>query len=542
VTDAALNRASYPSIDALFRVAVQDRGSAPAVAGTGTGTGTGTGGSAGESGVRTFADLDAEVDALAHGLRDLGTGPGDRVAVWLANGVEWVISALATSRLGAVLVSLNPRYRAAELQFALGHSGARVVIANPVHRTVNRWAILVAALDALDPASPPLLVATGDDIPSGAVSFEALIKASGTLTRSLDPGSLDQGEPPAGHVEVLMYTSGSTSVPKAVIRTAANLIPHAVALTKWWGLGPQDRVSQLFPLCGTTGLMIWLATLAARATAVLHADGETGAQLAGRLRDERVTFLGISDFSLRPLLDDLARGGPQPAVSAGFIAVFGNADAREVFAGAEAAMPARFVNPYGLTEANAFCLMAALDDPLERRCLVGGRPVGDLQVRLGAGDELLLRGPSVFPGYLDAAPGTQTGVDADGWLHTGDLARVEDGAAYFLGRIKDVLKVRGFVFSPREVEAILLAVPGVADAQVIGVAGPEGDVVVAYAVRDGSGRVEPDDLLRACRGRISPYKVPSRVEFLESIPTIDGPTGPKVDRTLLKAMATNNQR
>jgi fatty-acyl-CoA synthase len=524
---AARDGAPAPGIDALFRAAIQDRGDAPAVAGAG--------------GVLTFADLDAQVDALAHGLRDLGIGPGDRVAVWLANGAEWIISALAVSRLRAVLVSLNPRYRAAELQFALGHSGARVVIANPVHRTVNRWAILSAALDALDSATPPLLIATGDDIPSGALGFETLIKETGTFA-----GSLEQGQPPAagdtGHAEVLMYTSGSTSVPKAVIRTAANLIPHAVALTRWWRLGPEDRVSQLFPLCGTTGLMIWLTTLAAQATAVLHADGESGAELAGRLREEHVTFLGISDFSLRPLLDDLARGGPQPAVSAGFIAVFGNADAQQTFADAEAAMPARFVNPYGLTEANAFCLMGALDDPLERRSLVGGRPVGDLQVRLGAGDELLLRGPSVFPGYLDAAPGTETGVDADGWLHTGDLARTEDGAAYFLGRIKDVLKVRGFVFSPREVEAILLAVPGVADVQVVGVAGPEGDVVVAYAVRDGSGAVEPDDLMRACRGRISPYKVPARVEFLESIPTIDGPTGPKVDRTLLKSMAANNQR
>jgi acyl-CoA synthetase (AMP-forming)/AMP-acid ligase II len=512
------------SIDALFRAAVRERADAIAVAGA--------------YGERTFAELDAAVGALASGLRDSGIGPGDRVAVWLPNGVEWMISALATARLDAVLVSLNPRYRAAELQFALGHSRARVVIASPVYRTVDCWAILAAALGALDPPAPPLLIATGADVPAGATSFEALIGRAGT--GSLTPPRAGGGAP--ADIAVLMYTSGSTSAPKAVIRTAANLIPHAVALTTWWRLGSHDRISQLFPLCGTTGLMLWLATLAARGTAVLHADGETGGQLAGRLRDERVTFLGISDFSLHPLLDDLARSGPPPAVRAGFIAVFGTGNAGEIFAAAEAALPARFVNPYGLTEANAFCLMGALDDPLERRCQVGGRAVGSLEFRLGAGDELLLRGPSVFPGYLDAAPQTDSGVDADGWLHTGDLARVQDGAAYFLGRIKDVLKVRGFVFSPREVEAVLFTVPGVADAQVVGVPGPEGDVVVAYAVRDGSGRVEPDDLITACRRRISPYKVPARVEFLESMPRIDGPTGPKVDRTLLKTMATKNQR
>ncbi|MBX6377434.1 MAG: AMP-binding protein [Clostridia bacterium] len=498
----------------------------------------------------TYAQLAEWVDRVAAGLQRLGVGRGDRVAVWLVNRPEWVVLEFAAARIGAVVVALNTRFRTQELGYILGHSEAKVLVLGEPFRQVDFAAILgqlcpdlVHAAHRLPVASFPALrhvVYVGGDPRPGWIPFAELERASTGVPEAAGPGADDPVN--------LLYTSGTTSSPKGAIRTHGNLVRHAVHLPERWGLGPADVVFWGFPLCGTTGLMLMLATVAAGACG-LPAPDLSPEVVWPLLSREGCTFLPAADLTFKSWLAWEGRAQwPLQTVRAGFMALFGSGEARRLLEELEAAFGGRFVQPYGLTEANAFVLCSGPDEPLEVRAQIGGRPVPPVEARVvdvetgapvpdGTPGEILLRGPTILPGYYKNPEASRDALDADGWLHTGDLGVAEGGRVFFLSRLKDVLKVHGFNFSPREVEEVLQRHPAVDLVQVVGAQGPEGEMAVAFVRLKPAAACAEDDLIAFCRGRVAPYKVPRRIFFVDDFPMTEGPQGNKIQRHRLREMA-----
>jgi fatty-acyl-CoA synthase len=207
-----------------------------------------------------------------------------------------------------------------------------------------------------------------------------------------------------------------------------------------------------------------------------------------------------------------------------------------------------FLHPYGLSEANAFVLLNHFEDPIDLRCQPGGTSLAGLEVRLAIGEagpvgdespgEILVRGASVMPGYMNDSEASRGAIDPDGWLHTGDLGCQVGDRIYFAGRLKDLLKVKGFNVSPREVEEVLDAHPAVAVAQVVGADGNDGEVPVAFvsAVKGTAAPTEAD-LLAWCRNRLASFKTPRRVVVVDAFPVTEGPQGNKIQRRRLRELA-----
>lgn len=495
---------------------------------------------------RSYGELASRAASLAAGLARLGVHRGDRVALWLANHISWPEIVFAVARLGAVLVPLNPRYQAGEAGYILKHSGAKILIieASRKYRYYERLteAYRGLATGLLPCAELPELTAV---ISIGNTSSSSSGVLSYTDVAIADPPPEAASRPE--DAAALLYTSGTTAAPKAVVRTHGNLVPHAQDLSLRLALEPDDVVCWAFPLCGTTGLMLALATVAGNSKGIVATvlDPPVFGPLLAR---EECSVLPGADTTLLRLTEWRAQTRLQlPHLRAGVVAIFGGGDPTRVVGSLDAALGVPFVQPYGLSEANAFVLMSDFDDPLSLRCQPGGTPLAGLEVQLAPrqgepGDdgrgEILVRGISVMPGYLEDIQATAAALDPDGWLHTGDVGRYVGDRIYFEGRWKDILKVHGFNVSPREVEEVLETHPAIAVAQVVGTEDIDGEVPVAFVILAGDGE-QPgeEELLAWCDGRLAKFKLPRRVAVIDAFPVTPGPQGDKVQRRRLREMA-----
>ncbi len=485
---------------------------------------------------RSYGELASRVEDWAGELARLGVRRGDRVALWLSNRPEWIEVAFAVARLAAVLVPLNPRYQPGEVGYILRHSGAKVLFveASAKYRYYQR---LVEAFPGLGGATLP-----GPEFPE----LNSVISLSGNSEpprSELVPDERSYAEDTA----MLLYTSGTTADPKAVVRTNRNLVPHARDLASRLGLGPEDAVSWAFPLCGTTGLMTALATVAASAKGIV-ATALNPEALGPLLIGENCSVLLGADAVLGGLAEwSVESGLGFPRLRAGVVAIFGGGDPAGVVRRLDHAFGVPFVQPYGLSEANAFVLMGHFDDPVELRCRPGGTPLSDLEVALMAGEaksadegirgEILVRGASVMPGYADDSEASGVALDRDGWLHTGDLGCKVRDRIYFEGRLKDMLKVHGFNVSPREVEEVIEKHPAVAVAQVVGAYDSDGEVPIAFVTANPGATPSEADLVTLCRQHLAAFKVPRRIVVVDAFPVIEGPQGNKIQRSRLREMA-----
>lgn len=471
----------------------------------------------------TYARLADRAATVAGGLAELGFRRGDVLGIWLPNMPEWLELLFACARLGVCVAAINTRYRSAELRHILRTSRARGVVLAPGFLDVD-WAAMV---DEVRPDLPDLeFVLAPWDVPTG--------------TRHDDQGRRED-------LAVLFATSGTTSAPKLAAHKQGPVTRHAREVARAFDVRDGESALLALPLCGVFGFNSALGALAAGAACVLQEvfDADEAARLLVR---HGVQHFNGSDAMLAAVLasSELDRDALLWR-RAGF-ADFTGVGPRLV-AEAEARAGVRITGVFGMSE--VFALMATWDpeDPPEVRALAGGRPVcADIEIRAcdpETGEvrapeekgELQVRGYNVIQRYLHNETATAEAFTEDGWFRTGDLGYVRAAGGFvFQARLRDSLRLRGFLVDPAEIEEQLAAEPGVRAVQVVGVerAG-EGEVPVAFVIADEG--FEAREALKHLAGRIAAYKVPRRVIEVGAFPTAAGANGTKIQKARLRDMA-----
>lgn len=485
--------------------------------------------------VLTWAELDREASALAAGLREGGVGAGDRVALLLQNVPQFAIAALATWRLGGVVVPLNPMLRALEVRYHLEDSGAAALVAlDSLYReageegargTAVRCLVTTADLDYAGPDEAPPVVPAATPPPPATLRFLSLAahRPESTRNRGCEADGL----------AVLGYTSGTTGRPKGAMITHRNLVHQADVYRVWDRITDQDRIFAAAPLFHITGFVGHLGLALVSGAPLVLAHRFHAPEALRQIERHRCTFTVCAITAYLALLQALehdphdlsslrvAQSGGAP-VSPATVERFKERTGVEIR------------NIYGLTETTSPSHAAPLDRPTpidpESGALSVGVPVPGHEQRVidletgreapvGALGELWTRGPGVVGGYWQRPEATAE-TFTDGFLHTGDVGRVDsEGWFYLVDRAKDMINVSGYKVWPREVEDYLYEHPAVREAAVVGAPDAyRGETVVAFVALNEGATAGVDELLAFCRQRMAAYKRPRRIELVPEVP------------------------
>ncbi len=500
----------------------------------------------------TFAELESEARALAAGLARLGVSKGTRVGVLMPNRPDWLRCAFAVWRLGAILVPLNTLFRAPELAYALGHADVAVLLAASRFLSHDYQAILLDLCPELRLPGPLLyaralpclrrVVIDGDEPPPGATAWHDLVTRD---RRDLDawldaiPGSVVPADDAA-----IFFTSGSTAAPKGVVHTHASMLQAADNVGDRLGITPDDRTWGYLPFFFNGGLVgVALATLS-RGGAVLLQEVFDAEQTLRLMERHRCTTI----FAWPHQAEALIR---HPTFDRSKLRLHKGVGANAKWATHLFPPDHHAVGTWGMTETGPLASSSRFDDPLAMRTGAHGRPMPGLEMRIVEPDtgapvppntegELVVRGSSLMRTYYKVAPGDC--FDREGFFHTGDCASIDDaGLLHFVGRIKDVIKTAGVNVAAAEIEAALMAHPGVKVAHVVPVPhATRGENVAAFVVpRDAT--VAAADLVAHCRAQLASYKVPRHLFLIteRELPVLGSG---KVNRQELRALALSRVR
>jgi fatty-acyl-CoA synthase len=464
----------------------------------------------------TYAELDADVNRLARGLLARGIEPGDRVGIWAPNCAEWVITQYATAKIGAILVNVNPAYRTHELRYVVEQSGLRLLVSAESFKTSDYRAMVteIGFTEVVYLGSPEWagLFLEGDAPDISALAFD-------------DPINIQ-------------YTSGTTGFPKGATLSHHNILNNGYFVGELINYTEQDRVCLPVPLYHCFGMVMGnLAATSHGACIVLPAPGFDPAATLAAVAAERCTSLygvptmfiaelglpNFAEYDLSTLRTGIMAGSPCPV---------------EVMKRVVAEMNMNEVAIcYGMTETSPVSTMTRPDDTLARRTETVGRVMPHLEskvvdpdsgrpVPLGEPGELCTRGYSVMLGYWNQPEATAEAIDSARWMHTGDLATMDDeGYVNIVGRIKDLVIRGGENVYPREVEEFLYTHPDIADVQVIGVPDAKyGEELMAWIVmRPEATPLTADNVRAFCAGKLTHYKVPRYVHVVDGFPmTVTG--------------------
>jgi len=485
----------------------------------------------------TYRELWEQVGLAARGLIARGVKPGARVGVWSPNRFEWVVLQYATARAGAILVTVNPAYKAIELDYALNKSGVSLLCLARGFRTTDYLAIL-AEVRPRCPQLRDLLVLDSD--------WESFLAAGRAVSETVLDAveSRLQFDSPIN----IQYTSGTTGSPKGATLSHHNILNNAYFAGVRLRYSERDRVCVPVPFYHCFGMVLGnLACTASGACIVVPGESFDPLSVLETVQAERCTSLyGVptmfiaelghprfGEFDLASLRTGIMAGAPCPVEVMRQVRTKMHMD--EVTIG------------YGMTETSPLSTQTATDDPLEKRVETIGRPTDHTEIKIvdpatgaavprGTPGELCTRGYLVMLGYWNDEQGTAKAVDTTGWMRTGDLAAMDgDGYLRIFGRIKDTIIRGGENISPREVEEFLHSVLGVAEAQVIGVPCEKyGEEVMAWIRLAAGFSLTGEDLRAACAGRIATFKIPGHWKFVDSFPmTVTG----KVQKFRLREIA-----
>jgi len=476
-------------------------------------------------GVRwSYGELLARVDDLARGLLTAGLRPGNRIGIWSPNCVEWVLVQFAAARAGLVLVNINPAYRAGEMARAVEMVGCAALVIARSFKSSDYVAMLAEVRHEL-PELRFVFSIGEDEHPGCRPLSEVMAGGDAPLPQDVQPGDATN----------IQFTSGTTGLPKGATLSHRNIVNNGYMVGHRIGLSPVDIVCIPVPLYHCFGMVMGnLACVAHGATMCFPAEGFDPASTLAAVAAERCTALyGVPTMFVAMLehpefgrydLTSLRTG-----IMAGSLcpisvmqAVLGRMNMRDV------------TIAYGMTETSPVSFQSAMDDPIELRVSTVGQVQPHLEAKiidangavvpLGEPGELCTRGYSVMLGYWGDPEKTAQVVDAEGWMHTGDLATLdEQGYARIVGRIKDMIIRGGENIYPREIEEHLLTHVDIVDAQIFGVPDERfGEEVCAWVI-SRSGALLPEDVVAHCRGRIAHYKVPRHVRVVDGFPlTVTG--------------------
>lgn len=494
---------------------------------------------------RTYAEFDAEVDRTAQALLGLGVAKGDRVAVWATNWPPWVLLQFATARIGAIMVTVNPAYRSSELAYVLKQSEASVLFLVDRFRTSDYFAILRDALGAEVeslsrgslPGFPHLrrVVSVKAEAAAGVASWpDFLATSEGVSPSAVEDceATLDANDPIN-----IQYTSGTTGFPKGATLTHRNILFNAWCIADCQRLTAADRVCVPVPFYHCFGCVLGtLCCATAGATVVIPAEHFDAAATLNAVEGERATAVyGVPTMFIAQLEHPTFAGRNLTSLRTGIMA--GSPCPVELMKRVVGEMHCREITiAYGLTEASPVITQTRTDDPIELRVNTVGRLLPGVEVKLidpstgeTLGDdrhgELCCRGHGVMLGYYNMPEATADAIDADGWLHSGDLAlRLSNGYYKITGRLKDMICRGGENIYPREIEEFLYTHPDVQDVAVVGLPDRKYvEEVCAWIRLKPDATLTEEGLRQFCKGRLAHYKIPRYVRFVTAFPqTVTG--------------------
>lgn len=476
----------------------------------------------------TYAELAADVDALALGLLELGIAKGDRVGIWAPNCAEWTLTQYATAKLGAILVTVNPAYRAHELEYVLNQAGIRLLVAAERFKTSD----YAGMIEEVRPRCPEL----EHVLLLGSPAWDA-VNAAG---RQADPSRLaERGRELAPDDPInIQYTSGTTGFPKGATLSHHNILNNGYFVGELLDYTEQDRICIPVPFYHCFGMVMGnLAATSHGACMVIPAPSfEPGATLAAVAAERCTSLYGVPTMFIAELADPDFDRYDLGSLRTGIMA--GSPCPSEVMKEVIGRMGMTQVSIcYGMTETSPVSTQTRVDDPVERRVATVGRVGPHLEVKVidpatgrtvprGEPGELCTRGYSVMLGYWGEPERTAEAVDAARWMHTGDLAVMdEDGYLAITGRIKDMVIRGGENLYPREIEEFLHTHPDILDVQVVGVPDTKyGEELMAWIrMREGTEPLTAETVRAYCSGRLAHFKIPRYVHVVEEFPmTVTG--------------------
>ncbi|MEZ5571094.1 MAG: AMP-binding protein [Halioglobus sp.] len=493
----------------------------------------------------SYRELQAEVNRLAIGLLALGIAPGDRVGIWGANSYEWTLVQYATAKIGAIMVCINPAYRLYELEYALNKVSCRAIVCAERFKSSDYLGMLQELAPELATAAPgelraarlphlEMVIRMGDTPSPGMLNFAAVC-ALGSAKEVAQLETLKTRLRPDDPINI-QFTSGTTGSPKGATLTHCNILNNGSLVGEGMRFSHVDRLCIPVPLYHCFGMVMGnLACLAHGATAVYPAASYDPLSTLQAVQEERCTalhgvptmFIGeldhpqFAEFDLRSLRTGIMAGAPCPEEV--MQRVINEMHMDDILIG------------YGQTEVSPINHLTRAGDSLEKRTQTVGRAVPWVEIRIvdenrcvvpiGEKGEICTRGYSVMRGYWEDEERTRETIDSAGWLHSGDLGVMDsEGYVRVVGRIKDMVIRGGENIYPREIEEFLYTHPAIAEVQVFGVPDAKmGEEVCAWIqLRSGASLTE-EEVKDYCRDRISHFKIPRFVRFVEAYPmTVTG--------------------
>lgn len=506
----------------------------------------------------SYAEFNALCDRVARGLLGMGIKKGEHVAIWATNVPEWVVLQFASAKMGAVLVTVNTSYKATELEYVLKQSDSCALFLVDKFKDTDYVETLRSVVPELNQAKAGSLTSAtlpylrhavylGDDTPAGLLNF-AEIEAFGAQISDTDFAAIKQSLD-IHDVINMQYTSGTTGFPKGVMLTHYNIVNNGFNIGECMLLTEKDRLCIPVPFFHCFGCVLGVMAAVTHGTTMVPVELFIPEKVLQAVETERCTALhGVptmfiaeldhptfDHFDLSSLRTGIMAGSPCPI---------------EVMKRVIRDMHCSEITiAYGQTEASPVITQTRTDDPIELRVSTVGRALPNVEVKIidietgatvppGKQGELCTRGYHVMKGYYQMEEATAKAIDADNWLHTGDLAIMdENGYCKITGRIKNMIIRGGENVYPREIEEFLYTNPAIADVQIYGVPDRKfGEQVMAAIKLKEGATLSEEDVISFCRGQIANYKIPRYIKFVDEYPmTASG----KIQKFKLRELAIN---
>ncbi len=514
---------------------------------------------------KTWLDLSKDIDRLAAGFMALGLKNGDRLGIWSPNRYEWLLTQFATARTGLILVTINPAYKVAELRHVLKTSGCKALMLAQQFKSsdyVGMYQQIQAGTTetgTLESSLPDLQHAIliqnqlQNEIPSGMISFEELMNLSGPAHESrLDFISAQLNPDEAINIQ---FTSGTTGLPKGATLTHRNILNNGKFVTDVMNFTENDRLCIPVPLYHCFGMVMGSLGCATKgSTMVFPSEGFDASDTIKAITKEKCTALygvptmfnailsldNFHSFDLSSLRTGIMAGAPCPIETMKRVV--------------DDMHMSQVTIAYGMTETSPVSFQSNIDDPIDLRVSKVGRVHPHVECRIidddgntvpiGVQGELCTRGYSVMKGYWNDPDQTSLSIDSDGWMHSGDLAVLdEQGFCNIVGRVKDMIIRGGENIYPKEIEDYLHRHPKIQDVQVFGIPDHHlGEEVCAWVVLSDPRGFSEKDVIDFCKGQIAHYKIPRYVRIRDSLPmTVTGKAQKyKMREAMLKELKLEN--